>query len=245
MKLFKVLYIIFVLLLSVLAFFVGRGMAGWESIVLTRDVCVAGCPEQSEDDIELAALDDFFGAGGMSKLGGVDVAAGGDSCPTDESLQVDAAVDTGLFVNILDNDDAVFAGQGDYDPGGTGITVCAVSFWIRTINATAQTLQVEIWEMNGTALGNAPTGTCTSTSQLAESLGNIKFVGLDCTLNNGTNYGIVLTRSDHSYDGTNYYGIYRDSSVSWSGTFREWKGNKTEGTDRTTEGCIDVYGYTN
>ena len=174
------------------------------------------------------------------------------SCPGSESLLFDQFSTDGFSgcCNVVTKE---YRGQASFAPAtdlGGSKTICSVSFDFRQIygDITGINFQIEIYEMSGNNLGNAPTGTCISTPRGISGsypIGEVKFEGLNCSLVGGTTYGIAIIRSDHGYDGTNYPEFFRYASDSFTGYMAAWNAATMVRTDDDVglDVSLRMYGY--
>ena len=169
------------------------------------------------------------------------------SCPADAGALISQSGLSAGWHSVADAAEQTYVGQGNYDPGGTDVTICSVDVSFRIAAGTGATVQVEIWEMSGTSLsGTAGAGDCvsdtlevtTANDMTVHSLG-----GMSCTLDNTKLYGVVVTRSDHSFDNTNKVEIFTGDVGSWSGQWMEWKADKSRDTDRSEDLAFDLNGF--
>lgn len=178
-------------------------------------------------------------------------AAGGASCATTCATMNDC-----LWIDELHTDDFTnaggsidkysFVGQANFSPGGAKV-VCQVDMNIRNVTGSATTWYFEIYEMNGTSLGTLNSG-CTSDSKSINGAGTVSFTGLSCTLDNAKTYGLVITRTDRTYNADNYLGagvyVATTTNMNISGSLYSWNTDKTKADYMTADLSCKVYGYT-
>lgn len=174
------------------------------------------------------------------------VSGGSKSCPTDETLFLDQ-LSTADFYSAFYTADNTYAGQGYFDPGANK-TVCTVKIGVRAIAGEGNPIdmKVTIFAMDTNDLGSSPTGTCVSNTVSVTGAGTFVFPGLDCSLVNGTLYGIVLHRADNSYDSDNNLSIFVNDASAYSGGFNWWNASKTYVNGSGTDGdlSMQLYGFT-
>jgi hypothetical protein len=189
----------------------------------------------SAEPIQLARMNPYVagGAGAASK-----------SCAVDSVLWIDKFY-TDDFYSVAREATNTFAGQGDFDPGENKV-ICQVSHNVRNAVGTDD-YQVEIYIMNGTALGTLNAG-CTSNTKTISGAGTVNFDGLNCSVSSGTTYGIVITRHDHGNgeDNNLVNGIHvaTGANMSVSGNFMVWNADLSRKSSRTADLSIKIYGYT-
>jgi hypothetical protein len=196
----------------------------------------------SAEPIQLARMNPYVAGG----------ASAGGSCPTSETLLFDKLA-TDTYSNGLYVANREYKGQANFAPAtdlSGSKTICSIGIGFRQTVGDVSSIdfQIEIYAMNSTSLGSAPTGTCTSSTRKITGeypIGELKFTGLSCLLESGTLYGIVLTRSDHSYSATNYVEVFSSSSSSYTGYLASWQVSDKARTD--DDGAYDislrVYGF--
>lgn len=188
---------------------------------------------------------------GAVAVGGQGVAVVGSSCPGSETVLLDVLNNAGDYYFAGYDTTTVFLGQGSFAPAtdfGGSKTICSVGVGIRTTSGDVSGInwRVEIYAMSSVNLGSAPSGTCVSDQQVISGsypIGEVKFTGLSCVLESGTTYGVAITRSDHSYNSTNFVQVFVGSTTPYSGSEMEWQSDKARADDNSADVSLKFYGY--
>jgi Flp pilus assembly protein TadG len=191
----------------------------------------------------------FQASAGMNAYiaGSVAAAAAGKTCAADSAVYVDNLPDQDDFWSIGADasPDSAYAGQGNYSPAAN-ITLCSVKVDIRSVVGTTTDInwEVQVYQMSGNKLGDIVSGDCTSDTQKITTTGTKTFTGLECNLDSGTNYAIVVTRDDHEIDANNYLIAWVGTSNVISGNYMDWNAAKTVGNNGATkELSIELWGF--
>jgi len=135
-------------------------------------------------------------------------------------------------IKVFSLDSRIYVGQGAW-VADNNYTISALEVEFSYEWGTfSQNVVAEIYNMDGTSLG---TLVGASAAQLVTGVGVVKFTGMNAAIVNGNSYGLIIRRSDSSYDGTNCLSLYVDTTgSSWSGNYVNWYGNKTSASNYAT-----------
>jgi hypothetical protein len=142
-----------------------------------------------------------------------------------------------------------YGGQGSYTPAAN-ITTCELDLYLSSIAGTVgspqnYSYQAEIWNDSSGNLGTAPTGTCISNPVAGSTLSApqwIVFTGLSCQLSSTGVYDIVITRTDHGNDASNFlYMGEVNSDTAFSGKQYFWQANGTAQSSYNEDAAMKIY----
>lgn len=125
------------------------------------------------------------------------VVSSGESCGSTPYVAQETAND---YWAAAGSDATTYWGQSAWVPAADK-TICRVDVYVYSIvgDISAIDWQIEVYNMSGNNLGTAATGTATSDAKKITGTGWVSFTGLAAQVTTLGSYGIVLTRSDHSY----------------------------------------------